>query len=211
MQPRRVRLTLPLCLMLSLFVFLWALVGVSVPAPLSLLCRFSHRFSRVCPSLWAFVFFLVLFVYQHGCILFCFVSVCLPLSPFVLQVWWLFSPLLLFGSLLFLSWHLLSPYLSPALLVSLLLLASSLLGQRILLLWRNGMWYDGVAMSWNVPQVLSFEIWLQVLAPSFWQHCFMSSSDSRSNLPIIPAVQCWKVSQKIIPLGLYFLDVKNRV
>lgn len=173
MQPRRVRLTLPLCLMLSLFVFLWALVGVSVPAPLSLSCRFSHnhRFSRVCPSLWAFVFFLVLFVSQHGCILFCFVSVCLPLSPFVL----------------------LSPYLSPALLVSLLLLASSLLGQRILLLWRNGMWYDGVAMSWNVPQVLSFEIWLQVLAPSFWQHCFMSSSDSRSNLPIIPAVQCWKV------------------
>lgn len=173
MQPRFVRLSRPLCLMLSLFVFLWALW----------VCRFLHLCLFCVASLIDFCGFVHLFGPLGLCLFFS--SYLSPSMAAFSSVLFLCHPLSCrFGDCFRLLGALWLPF------VSVLTFAFSLLISRptgflaFACLFFAG--YDGVAMSWNVHQVLSFELWLQVLAPSFWQHCFMSSSDSRSYLPIIP-------------------------
>ncbi len=161
---------------------------VRLPAPLSILSRFSRRFSRVCPSLWAFVTAFV---------------ACLAGLVTVFA-----SP---FGSLLspfassFLSWHLLSlcPYLSPALLVSLLLLAGSEDFASLKRRYRHVVWWCDNELK--CP--LSFEFWAMTAGTGTKLLTTLLHELKRQQVQFANHSGCavLKDSTRIIPLGVYFL------
>lgn len=102
-----------LCLLLCRLIRLPALVAVCDVVSL----RLPPGFCLVCPSqLGLCLLFVSAFVSLHGCVVFCFVSICVSLLPFGSQVWWQFLPLSAFVLLSlplspFASRHLCLPFL----------------------------------------------------------------------------------------------------